>query len=246
VPKLRLKWAVAFPNTVRVRSRPTFAYGALYTGSQDGTVYALDAKTGCIRWTFRTTAEVRTPIVVQSTADANGGVPLAFFGDLIGRVYAVDALTGRELWRIKADEHPSATITGSPVYHQGRLYVPVSSLEEAMADPKYPCCTFRGSVLALDARTGKVLWKTYTIDEQPKLIAKHEERRADLVAVGRCDLEHAHSRHEARRALRRHRQQLHGPGERPQQRRARARSEARQGPLVPPGRARATRGTSAA
>lgn len=172
VPKLRLKWAVAFPNTVRVRSRPTFAYGALYTGSQDGTVYALDAKTGCIRWTFRTTAEVRTPIMVQSTADANGGAPLAFFGDLIGRVYAVDALTGKQVWQIKADEHPSATITGSPVYHQGRLYVPVSSLEEAMADPKYPCCTFRGSVLGLDARTGKVLWKTYTIDEKPKLIAK--------------------------------------------------------------------------
>ena len=49
VPKLKLKWAVAFPNTVRMRSRPTFAYGALYTGSQDGTVYALDARTGCIR-----------------------------------------------------------------------------------------------------------------------------------------------------------------------------------------------------
>ena len=68
VPKLRLKWVVALPNTVRVRSRPTFAYGALYTGSQDGTVYALDAKTGCIRWTFRTTAEVRTPVLVQSLA----------------------------------------------------------------------------------------------------------------------------------------------------------------------------------
>jgi polyvinyl alcohol dehydrogenase (cytochrome) len=172
VPKLKLKWAVAFPNTVRVRSRPTFAYGALYTGSQAGTVYALDAKTGCIRWTFQTTAEVRTPVMVQSTQETNGQPPLAFFGDLIGRVYAVDALTGREVWRVKADDHPSATITGSPVYHEGRLYVPVSSLEEAMADPKYPCCTFRGSVLALDARTGRQLWKTYTIDEKPKLIAR--------------------------------------------------------------------------
>jgi len=112
VPKLRFKWAVAFPNTVRMRSRPTFAYGALYTGSQDGTVYALDAKTGCIRWTYRTTAEVRTPVLVQSTADAGSAAPLAFFGDLIGRLYAVDAFTGKEVWRVKADEHPSATITG--------------------------------------------------------------------------------------------------------------------------------------
>jgi polyvinyl alcohol dehydrogenase (cytochrome) len=172
VPKLRLKWAVAFPNTMRVRSRPTFAYGALYTGSQDGTVYALDAKSGCIRWTFKTTAEVRTPVLVQSTQEAGNHDPLAFFGDLIGRMYAIDAFTGKEVWRVKADEHPSATITGSPVYYGGRLFVPVSSLEEAMADPKYPCCTFRGSMLALDARTGRQLWKTYTIDEKPKKVGK--------------------------------------------------------------------------
>jgi polyvinyl alcohol dehydrogenase (cytochrome) len=73
---------------------------------------------------------------------------------------------------MKADDHPSATITGSPVYHEGALYVPVSSLEEAMADPKYPCCTFRGSMLALDARTGKRLWKTYTIDEKPRKVGQ--------------------------------------------------------------------------
>jgi polyvinyl alcohol dehydrogenase (cytochrome) len=167
IPKLKLKWAVAFPNTMRVRSRPTFAYGALYTGSQDGTVYALDAKTGCIRWTFKTSAEVRSPVLVQSTADAGGQAPFAFFGDLLGRAYAVDAWTGKEVWRAKTDEHPSATITGSPVYHAGSLYVPVSSLEEAMADPNYPCCTFRGSMVAYDARSGKLLWKTYTIDEKP-------------------------------------------------------------------------------
>ncbi|MGL6222091.1 MAG: PQQ-binding-like beta-propeller repeat protein [Steroidobacteraceae bacterium] len=172
VPRLKLKWAVAYPNTMRVRSRPTFAYGALYTGSQDGTVYALDAKSGCIRWTFKTSAEVRTPVLVQSTRDAGSAAPLAFFGDLIGRLYAVDALTGREVWRVKADEHPSATITASPVLHGGRLYVPVSSLEEAMADPKYPCCTFRGSMLALDARTGKELWKTYTIAEKPRKVGQ--------------------------------------------------------------------------
>ncbi len=110
--------------------------------------------------------------MVQSLADAGGAAPLAFFGDLIGRLYAVDAFTGKEVWRMKADDHPSATITGSPVYHDGRLYVPVSSLEEAMADPKYPCCTFRGSMLALDARTGRQLWKTYTIDEKPKKVGQ--------------------------------------------------------------------------
>jgi len=174
IPRLKVKWALSYPNALRARSRPTFAMGALFVGSQDGTVYALDEKTGCVRWTFTTTAEVRTPIVIQPWAagHAPATAPLAFFGDLIGRAYAVEATTGKMIWRVKGDDHPSATITGAPVYHDGVVYVPMSSLEEASADPKYPCCTFRGSVLALEAKTGRVLWKTYTIDEPARTIGK--------------------------------------------------------------------------
>ena len=164
IPKLKVKWTFAYPAAMRARSRPTFAYGALYVGSQNGTVYALDAKSGCIRWTFATTAEVRTSVLVPPTT---GKKKTAYFGDIIGRVYAVDALTGHELWRQRVDDHPSATITGTPVFHAGVLYVPVSSLEEGTADPTYPCCTFRGSVVAIEASTGKRLWKRYTIDEEP-------------------------------------------------------------------------------
>jgi polyvinyl alcohol dehydrogenase (cytochrome) len=164
IPKLTVKWTFAYPGAMRARSRPTFAYGALYVGSQNGTVYALDAKSGCIRWTFATTAEVRTSVLIPPTT---GTKKTAYFGDIIGRVYAVDALTGRELWRQRVDDHPSATITGTPVFHTGVVYVPVSSLEEGTADPTYPCCTFRGSVVAIDASTGKRLWKQFTIDEAP-------------------------------------------------------------------------------
>jgi polyvinyl alcohol dehydrogenase (cytochrome) len=164
IPRLKVKWSFGYPASVRARSRPTFAYGALYVGSQNGVVYALDAKSGCIRWTFETTAEIRTPVVVPPT---DGRLKRAFFGDLIGRVYALDAATGRELWRRRVDDHPSATVTGAPVYYGGLLYVPVSSLEEATVDPGYPCCTFRGSVVALDAVTGKLRWKRYTIDSTP-------------------------------------------------------------------------------
>lgn len=170
VPRLKLKWALAYPNAFRARSRPTFAEGAVYVGSQDGTVYALDARTGCARWTFRTTAEVRTPVFVG--APAAGAAPLAVFGDLVGRVYALNARTGELVWKVKADDHPAATITGAPLMHEGRVYVPVSSLEEASTDPAYECCTFRGSLLALDAATGNTVWKTYTIDEAPKLVGK--------------------------------------------------------------------------
>jgi polyvinyl alcohol dehydrogenase (cytochrome) len=85
---------------------------------------------------------------------------------VLGNVYAVDATTGRETWRQRADDHPNATITGTPSLHDGRLFVPVSSLEVSLAvDPTYECCTFRGSVVAYDAATGKQIWKTYTIEE---------------------------------------------------------------------------------
>ena len=70
LPRLELKWAFAFPNAQRARSQPAVAYGAVYVGSQDGTVYALDEETGCVRWTFRASAEVRTAVIVESPAAA--------------------------------------------------------------------------------------------------------------------------------------------------------------------------------
>ena len=167
IPHLQLKWAFAYPGAMRARSRPTFAFGALYVGSQNGTVYALDAASGCVRWSYRVQAEVRTPIVISADGNGSAARPLAFFGDITGHVYAVDAQTGSLKWQLRADDHPSATITGSPVYHDGILYVPVSSLEETMIDPTYECCTFRGSILAIDAATGQRRWKSYTIDNAP-------------------------------------------------------------------------------
>jgi polyvinyl alcohol dehydrogenase (cytochrome) len=171
LPRLELKWAFAFPNAQRARSQPAVAYGAVYVGSQDGTVYALDEETGCVRWTFRASAEVRTAVIVESPAAArrHAGPPLVYFGDLLARVYAVEAFTGKLRWSHKADDHPNATITGAPSLHDGTLYVPVSSLEvTSAADPAYECCTFRGAVVALDAFGGDLRWKTYTIPNAPR------------------------------------------------------------------------------
>ena len=94
---------------------------------------------------------------------------VAFFGDTGGDVYAVGALDGRLVWRKHVDKHSAARITGSPLLVDGRLYVPVSSGEEGSAvDPQYPCCTFRGSLVALDSRTGKTIWQSFTIPDKPK------------------------------------------------------------------------------
>lgn len=165
VGRLRLKWAFGFPDAVRARSEPALAGGAIYVGSNDGTVFALDRETGCRRWSFQADAEVRTGVVISpwSRGDRTAQ-PRAYFGDLIGNLYAVDAKTGALVWRDKPDQHPSVTITAAPALYRGRLYAPFSSLEEAIADPKYECCTFRGSVVAYDATSGKRLWQTFMTD----------------------------------------------------------------------------------
>ncbi|MFN3425615.1 MAG: PQQ-binding-like beta-propeller repeat protein [Novosphingobium meiothermophilum] len=160
VPKLKLKWAFAYPASNRARSQPTLAWGTLFVGSQDGTVYAFDPDSGCARWTTRLSAEVRTAIV------ADPDTKRLYFGDLLGKVHALDAMTGKELWAERMSDHPDATITGTPTLGGGMLYVPVSSLEVVQAgDPAYACCTFRGSVVALDPATGREVWRAWTAGE---------------------------------------------------------------------------------
>lgn len=181
LPRLALAWALAFPGANRLRSQPTFAGGAILLGSHNGSVYALDTETGCVRWEFAASAEVRTGIVVSPwQAGDMRAKPHAYFGDILGNVYAIDAVSGALAWRQRADDHPNATITGSPALHEGRLYVPVSSLEVALAvDPKYECCKATGAVAAYDAATGDPLWKTPTI-AQPAVVQSQNRSGTDM------------------------------------------------------------------
>ena len=81
-------------------------------------------------------------------------------------VIAVDRKSGKRRWITQVDSHPSAIITGSPVVFDGVVYLGVSSSEETLAtNPAYPCCTFRGSVVALDARSGAMLWQTFDMPD---------------------------------------------------------------------------------
>ena len=165
ISRLKLKWAFGFADATLMRSQPAVYGGRVFAGGSDGTVYSLDAATGCVHWVAEGAAQVRTGLVVGQL----DGQTMIFFGDIAGQVYALDANSGESLWQLRADNHPAAVITGTPAYHDGRLYVPVSSYEEVSAVTEgYVCCTFRGSLLAVDAATGTVLWKTYTIAETPK------------------------------------------------------------------------------
>ncbi|MDQ2945725.1 MAG: PQQ-binding-like beta-propeller repeat protein [Acidobacteriota bacterium] len=165
VPKLKLKWAFGFPSAGVVYGQPTIAGGRLFLGSADGTVYSMDARTGCIYWTYKAPVTVRSAITLGATGNGRNA---AYFGDVKANFYAVDAQNGELLWKVQVDDHPVARVTGSAKLYQGRLYVPVSSIEEVSAgSAKYPCCKFRGSIVALDAKTGKQIWKTYSIQETP-------------------------------------------------------------------------------
>lgn len=170
VGRLKLKWAFGFPGANMAFAHPTVAAGRLFVGSPTGDVYALNGATGCIYWSYKAASGVRTAISVGRLAS---GRYAAYFGDLAANAYALDAATGALLWKTHVEEHPAARVTGSPQLHAGRLYVPVSSVEEVSAgNLSYPCCRFRGSVVALDAENGKQLWKTYTIPDPPQPAAK--------------------------------------------------------------------------
>lgn len=166
VPRLKVKWAFAYPGIAY--GQPVLVAGRVFIETREGQVFSLDAATGCTHWAYDSGSAVRTAISIGALP----GSPTryaAYFGDEKGIVHAVDAVTGNPIWQTPADVHPLARITGAPKLHDGKLYVPVSSMEEVSgATPTYQCCSFRGSVVAMNAATGKLLWQAYTIKEKPK------------------------------------------------------------------------------
>lgn len=164
IPNLKLKWAFGFPLGVSAFGQPSVAAGRIFVGSDIGYVYSLDMHTGCVYWSYQTKAAVRNAITFGRVGKSSKYA--LYFGDMQANVYALDAATGTLLWTRRAEDHFSARITAAPTLYEGRLFVPVSTSEGFSAStPEYPCCTFRGSVVALNAETGDQVWKTYTIPE---------------------------------------------------------------------------------
>jgi len=170
VPKLGLKWAFAFPGVTKMAGEPAIEGGRLFAGSTGRKVYSLDARSGCLYWSFQTENPVRTGMTLGSVGHARA----VFFGDQGGYAYALEAATGRMLWMTRVEDYPDALITGTPVLAGHTLLVPAASNEDAFgALPTYPCCRFRGSVSALDTQSGKLLWKSYTIAQAPQPVRKN-------------------------------------------------------------------------
>ncbi|MFI5179256.1 MAG: PQQ-binding-like beta-propeller repeat protein [Vicinamibacterales bacterium] len=165
VASLRLKWAFGFDGEIAAAANPTIVGDRVYVGSGQGRVFAIGLGDGCLAWTFKADGGVRAAVSVGPAKPGAAGAS-AFVADLRATVYSLDAATGALQWKRKLDDHRAARISGSPVLYSGRLYVPLSSGEEGVgALAAYECCTFRGSVVALDAATGDEVWRTYLIKE---------------------------------------------------------------------------------
>ncbi len=162
VPKLKLKWAFNLGAVTMARGQPAVFGGRVFTGTLAGDVYAIDVTSGCVYWAFKTAAGMRSGVAVGEA----GGVPAVFFGDRSANMYAVNAASGELLWRTRPVEHQLATATATPQFYKGVVYQGFASIEEALAaDPNAACCSFRGSVVALDAATGRSIWQSFTISE---------------------------------------------------------------------------------
>jgi len=168
VPRLKVKWAWTHPGPMAT-GQPTIIGDRLFVTTEAGQLFSLNAQTGCTYWNVNTGAGLRSAVSVGPLPAGSKAKFAIYFGDQKSNVTALDAETGELLWKTKVEDHLMARITGSPVLYRDRLYVPVSSVEEVTGrDAKYPCCKFRGSLVSLDAYTGKLLWKSFTVQEEPK------------------------------------------------------------------------------
>ena len=173
LPKLKLKWAFGIPGGVETSSQPTVYGDTVFMGSDGGNVYAVDAASGCVHWSFLAGAGVRSaPLVVPHGKSGHAVV----FGDFKANLYAVDAQSGKQIWKTQVDDQALSRITGAAAYYDGLLYVGVSSSEEISGlQANYECCRMRGSLSAINAATGKPVWKFYTIPKKAEIIGRRPD-----------------------------------------------------------------------
>jgi polyvinyl alcohol dehydrogenase (cytochrome) len=173
VPRLKVKWAFAHPGPMAT-GQPAVIGDRMFLTTEMGQLFSLNAKTGCTYWTMNAGAAVRAAMSVGRLPASSKAKFALYFGDEKSYVQALDAMTGEVLWKTKIETHFLSRVTGAPVLYRNRIYVPVSSFEEtAGRDNKYECCTFRGSLVALDALTGKIIWKSFTVQNPPQPFKKN-------------------------------------------------------------------------
>lgn len=161
--KLALKWT--YPIAGAVSSTPTVEAGGLYATDAFGWIYKINPDTGALIWKNLMSKYTGNASSGSRNSPAIGADGEIVFGDgVAATVVAINRTTGKLMWQTTVDTNPYAYITGSAVIYKGLVYIGVSSGEEyaAQSDPGYQP-VFRGSVVALDEKTGKIVWQFHTV-----------------------------------------------------------------------------------
>lgn len=175
VPKLKLKWAFGLPEHKNSYSQPTVAFGRVFVGGEDGTVYSLDAKTGCVYWTYKSDQFGRFAPIIAPISGHAGTRYAVYFVTRSSTAYAIAAQDGHLLWKNVVKDGLN-NLSATAAYHDGRLYVPLSGTETLTgANLDYECCKSRGTVVAVNANTGEVIWRAQSIQEPLRLLGENSK-----------------------------------------------------------------------
>lgn len=182
---LFLKWV--FTTGDDVSATPAVANGIVYFPDYAGNFFAVNAETGALVWQHKVSDWTQVandyarndPLIYgnmvilgnQAGQLAKWDNTSKIFSGAGASIIAVNSKTGKLVWVSKIETYPGAIVTGSPVAHDGILYVGVSSAEETQTlSDGYPCCISRGSVVALNIQTGKKLWQTYMVPDNNGIV----------------------------------------------------------------------------
>lgn len=177
VPKLKVRWAFKYPGSKN--GQATVVGERLFVTSMTGALYALNARTGCVYWRHDAEAATRSSVSLKALPAGSKAKTALYYSDWTQSAVAIDADTGDLIWKTQIEENTGVQMTGAPTLWQDILLVPISTGNEAFAtNDAYVCCKFIGSLVALNANTGEILWKRYTTDEENapyRLNAKGQE-----------------------------------------------------------------------
>jgi polyvinyl alcohol dehydrogenase (cytochrome) len=172
VQNLKVKWTAQVHGDVS--AIPAVVGGAVYIPDWGGYITKLDAKSGAIVWSKKIDSYEPPGVAAGAVSRASPAVVgnTVYLGDQNGgHLFAINATNGNPIWTTQVDPTPAnaefAILTEGPLVYNGVVYQGAASGEEGVAgfNPAYPCCRFRGSITAVDAATGQVRWRTYTVPQ---------------------------------------------------------------------------------
>jgi quinohemoprotein ethanol dehydrogenase len=163
VGELGLAWYAKLDVDHGTEATPLVVDGVMYTTGARSIVYAFDARSGRLLWKYD--PQVPAAALGKGCCDiVNRGVAVwqgkVYVGAFDGRLIALDARTGRQLWAVQtiADRTRRYTITGAPRVVKGKVIIGNGGAEFGV----------RGFLSAYDAKTGRQVWRFYTVPGDPK------------------------------------------------------------------------------